>query len=99
MLSRDRAMEIVIFAAICSRSSPLPFLFYLTKCEEAVRSSLQLQKAHRRSRTLSLQYSAKRGRLGCVIPRPGSLWPRGRVHATYKYSPFSSSLTTSFFVH
>ena len=34
----------------------------------------------------SIQYLAKR--LGCVIPRPGCLWPRGRVHATLS-SPFS----------
>ena len=34
------------------------------------------------------QYSAKRWILGCVIPRPGSLWPRGRYNTT-KCSPFS----------
>ena len=30
----------------------------------------------------NVQYSAKRWRLGCVIPRPSPLWPQGRVHAT-----------------
>ena len=34
-----------------------------------------------------LQYSAKRFRLGYVIPRPSLIWSPGRVHATY-YSPF-----------
>ena len=29
------------------------------------------------ARTPLLQYPAKRWRLGCVIPRPGSFWPRG----------------------
>ena len=29
-----------------------------------------------------VQYSDKMGGLGSNIPRPGSLWPRGRVHAT-----------------
>ena len=29
-----------------------------------------------------LQYSAERWKPGCMIPRPGSLWPRERVHST-----------------
>ena len=29
-----------------------------------------------------VQSSAKQRALGCVVPSPGLLWPRGRFHAT-----------------
>ena len=38
-----------------------------------------------------LQTCQERQRLGCVIPRPGCLWPWKRVHTTYP-SPFLTCL-------
>ena len=32
-----------------------------------------------------VQYSAKRWRLCCVIPRPGSLWPRGKLMQVFTF--------------
>ena len=56
------------------------------------RCQLHFWLVHTKPTAVIVQYSDKRGRLGCVIPCPGSLWPRGRVHATY-YLPYNCHIT------